>query len=590
VAESEFYLQLAETNLTHGDARAAAASLAEALAAGLPATHHAARELAARARASLPPGDPALERLAPLLPARAEGQPVVDAIRRLLVTPELVGQLRSLVGDEGGDPTLPLAEVLASLLGADLDVDRAASVALDLVVRATGAARGFLVLCDQRSFGEATPPEASRGILEEVLRGGHTVVVADGRDDPRFGTRESVTALNVRSVLCAPVRAGGAIVAAIYLEADKAPAGFTPAERELTEALAALAGPALERARAYGTQRSARARAERLYAQARASAPGAPQLLGRSPAIRDLLEQVQRHAPGEHAVLIEGESGTGKELVARTLHAASGRSGPFVAENLAALSASVVESELFGHVRGAFTGAHEDRPGLFQLAAQGTLLLDEVGELPAPLQAKLLRVLQEREVRPLGGSARVPISARILAATHRDLRAEVRAGRFREDLYYRLATVRVVVPPLRKRKGDLPLLLEHFLARAAVRCQREPPELSPALRQRLASYPWPGNVRELMGYATRLVLEGPDHAQLDARASQEIALGGGEQPLRVAVELSGPPLGLKDARAVFERAYLQLVLERHDTVAAAAEALGVHRSYVFQLIRRHGLR
>lgn len=219
----------------------------------------------------------------------------------------------------------------------------------------------------------------------------------------------------------------------------------------------------------------------------------------RDPRVHELFDIVAHVAETEGTVLVRGESGTGKELIAQAVHSASHRkAGPFVAVNCAALSPGLLESELFGHVRGAFTGAVKDRPGVFQRAHGGTLFLDEVAELPLELQAKLLRVLQERSFVPVGGTRSVDVDVRIVAATHRSLRAEVEAGRFREDLMYRLRVIPVYLPPLRERRGDIELLLRYFLDRATGRLGRTVTGIAPEAMRALLDYDWPGNVRELI--------------------------------------------------------------------------------------------
>lgn len=229
-------------------------------------------------------------------------------------------------------------------------------------------------------------------------------------------------------------------------------------------------------------------------------------LVGESSAMRMLGQLLTRVAALEATVLIQGESGTGKDLVARALHARSARAnGPFVAVNCAALTEALLESELFGHVRGAFTGATADKPGLFEAAALGTLFLDELGEIPAGMQAKLLRVLQEHAIRPVGGVREKPVDVRVIAATNRDLEAEVRAGRFREDLYYRVNVFTVEVPPLRERAGDVIVLVEHFIGEMCLRFKKVVRGIREDALQLLLAHPWPGNVRELSNCIERAV-------------------------------------------------------------------------------------
>ncbi|WP_437956177.1 sigma-54 dependent transcriptional regulator [Sorangium sp. So ce119] len=259
---------------------------------------------------------------------------------------------------------------------------------------------------------------------------------------------------------------------------------------------------ALERAIAHHALKAEVRRLRRAVA-----GPGAfPDLVGRSAAMRRVQDMIERIADAEATVLITGESGTGKEVVARALHERSRRKGgPFVAINCAAVPESLIESELFGHVRGAFTDARVARPGLFVEANGGTLLLDEIGELPLGVQPKLLRALQERRVRPVGGSAEVAFDARIVAATNRDLDAAVEERRFREDLYYRINVLHVELPPVRARGSDVLLLAQRFVEDCAARSGKEVVGLSPAAAERLLAYSWPGNVREIQNCVERAV-------------------------------------------------------------------------------------
>jgi two-component system response regulator PilR (NtrC family) len=231
---------------------------------------------------------------------------------------------------------------------------------------------------------------------------------------------------------------------------------------------------------------------------------GGEEILGESPAIVEVRALVEKLSNTRTTVLVVGESGTGKEVVARSIHARSDRRDqPFVAINCGAIPEGLIESELFGHEKGSFTGATEAKPGLFEVAGTGTLFLDEVGELPAPVQVKLLRALQERRIRRVGGTADVAISARIIAATNRDLEAEVKAGRFREDLYYRLNVIQLRMPPLRDRRADVPAFVEHFLRRFAAELGRGEMAFSPDAMEVLGAWSWPGNVRELANVVER---------------------------------------------------------------------------------------
>lgn len=237
------------------------------------------------------------------------------------------------------------------------------------------------------------------------------------------------------------------------------------------------------------------------------TALGTSTIIGQSPAMQELLGMVQTIAPTEATVLLGGESGTGKELIAKAIHMNSDRrKGPYVAFNCAAITESLFEAELFGHEKGAFTGADKRREGLFALADKGTLFLDEVGEIPLLMQAKLLRVLQEREVQPLGSGKNIDIDVRIIAATNRDLEKEVEEGRFREDLFYRINVVSLILPPLRERIEDIPLLAQHFLKKFAERNGKDAKGFTPGAMDALIHYTWPGNVRELENVVERAVV------------------------------------------------------------------------------------
>jgi transcriptional regulator with GAF, ATPase, and Fis domain len=306
-------------------------------------------------------------------------------------------------------------------------------------------------------------------------------------------------------------------------------------------------------------------------------------LLGRSSRMRELFADLARLAPADVTVLIEGETGSGKELVAESLHAESDRrQGPFVVFDCSSVAASLAESELFGHERGAFTGAVASRPGVFEQANGGTIFLDELGELPRDLQPKLLRVLERREVRRLGSQRTIPVDVRLVAATNRNLAAEVQHGNFREDLYFRLSAACVRVPPLRDRMEDLPLLVDHFLARA--KPARTVADVPAAVWNMLEAHRWPGNVRELSNAVQRFIVTpervlSPEPAQ-SAPAQTVLDDSVPVPPLRVA---------RRDANEAFERAYLTHVLSRaQGNVTRAAALAEVSRQMVQKLLRKHG--
>ncbi|MBZ4647891.1 MAG: Response regulator of zinc sigma-54-dependent two-component system [Desulfomicrobiaceae bacterium] len=312
-------------------------------------------------------------------------------------------------------------------------------------------------------------------------------------------------------------------------------------------------------------------------------ASGEPELVGSSPAMRELFRTIDAVAPTEATVLITGESGTGKELVARAIHRASLRaSGPLVTVNCAALPEQLLESELFGHEKGAFTGADRPRDGRFLKAHGGTLFLDEMGELPLTVQAKLLRAVQEGEVQRLGSDRVTQVDVRILAATNRDLAAEAAAGRFREDLYYRLSVITVAVPPLRARREDIVLLAHHFLQRYAERNHRAVRAFSPRAMDALLRHDWPGNVRELQNAVERAVILCP---------AETIDLEDLPASVRAAVERApqegaGSPGSLEDAER--ER-ILEVLRETGGNKSQAARILGITRVTLRAKMRRYGI-
>jgi two-component system response regulator PilR (NtrC family) len=298
-----------------------------------------------------------------------------------------------------------------------------------------------------------------------------------------------------------------------------------------------------------------------------------PEILGRSPPIEEVRALVEKVAPARTTLLITGESGTGKEVVARAIHRRAGAAAPFVAVNCGAIPEGLIESELFGHEKGSFTGATDRKPGLFEVAGTGTLFLDEVGELPPHLQVKLLRALQERRIRRVGGSTDIAVGARIVAATNRELAEDVKAGRFREDLYYRLNVIQIRMPALRERRADVPLFLEHFLDRFAAELARPRPRLSPEAERLLCAYDWPGNVRELANVVERAVTLAPGET-IDPAVLPAAVRGAAAEPAPgEAPDLPDAGLDLQSHLDAIERRLLEQALARTGGVKTEAARL-----------------
>ncbi len=377
---------------------------------------------------------------------------------------------------------------LAGSLATERSLDRLLARVLEAVVAVSGAERGFVVILEDGEAGirRAYPPEARREvswtILGRVLAENRPLLLADALEDPDFGGAGSVRRGRVRSVCAIPLRSPREAIGAVYLDHRAMTGVFETTMLDMLHAFAGLAAAAIGNVR-----RSAP------VPEPERDLPAPASIVAIDPEMRRVVRAARRYAKLPYPVYLHGESGTGKEVIARLVH--DGREGPFVAANCAAIAGSLAESELFGHVRGAFTGADRDHAGLFEQAHRGTLFLDEVEAMPAALQEKLLRVLQDGEVRRVGGRTSTRVDARIVSASNADL--EALEGRFRRDLFYRLNVLRLDLPPLRARPGDLPALTEHFLARIVRETGGGLRRVGAAAMERLRKHTWPGNVREL---------------------------------------------------------------------------------------------
>ncbi len=438
---------------------------------------------------------------------------------------------------------------------------------------------------------------ADRGFAGAVLDSGNALRVDDARADPRFYPDiDRYTGLTTRNVLSAPLRSRRGTIGVIEV-VNRRHGDFDDDDLALLGALAGSIAIAIENAQLWA---NLKASADGLRAQvvalrrdlARRDRFG--DMVGTGPAMAEVFRLMEHAAASPIPVLIEGETGTGKELVARGIHRASARaSEPFVAVNCAALPETLLESELFGHRRGAFTGATCDQRGLFEAASGGTIFLDEIGDMPLAMQAKLLRVLQEGEVTPVGERQPRKIDVRVISATNRDLTAEVAAHRFRDDLYYRLGAFPIPLPPLRERPDDIPLLADHLLARAAERHTKRIPGILPEALSVLSRFSWPGNVRQLQNEIERAVALAQDGQPIGAAQLSTRIIAAAPAP---EDDDTRPPAGptasdLRAARTRFEVDFIGKVLAEHNgNVSRAAKALGISRVALQGKIKEYGLR
>ena len=478
---------------------------------------------------------------------------------------------------------------------------------------------------------------AKLGVAGAVLSSGASLKIDDAQSDVRhYQGADQKTGYTTRNMLAAPLLSHQGAIGVVEVVNRRGRVAFSDADLRFLEALAGSIAIAIENARLYSQIKESEAALRTQVGALRrdlARHDGFTEMLGTAPSMNEIFRLMESAAASSITVLIEGETGTGKELVARGIHRASARAeGPFLAVNCAAMPDTLLESELFGHRRGAFTGAVRDNAGLFRSAMGGSVFLDEVGDMALPMQAKLLRVLEEEEVVPLGASFPLKVDVRVMSATNRDLRSEVRRGNFREDLYYRLAVFPVKLPPLRERREDIPPLALRFLNEAAERNRRKVAGFSDEVLELLTQFEWPGNVRQLQNEIQRAVAiardneviglehlssalrnqEGspemaptprasagtggllsamaavPPHADANGSKTIDETLAGANGK---ADEEEGGEGSLREARAAFEARYIADVLRRcGGNVSRAAEVLGMSRVSLHRKVKDYGLR
>jgi transcriptional regulator with GAF, ATPase, and Fis domain len=478
---------------------------------------------------------------------------------------------------------------ISTAIGSIRDVESLQWQLLGMIFDVIPAERGAILLVEDaaeeapspvawdRVAGPDNPVHVNLALTRRVIDEGISVLENEspGPDVPGFlDQQESKTA---HSILCVPLNAGGRILGVIYLHSSDPATVFSEDDLQLLAAIAGLAAIAIENARQFeclGVENQL----------LRAEVSLQHDMAGQSPRMREVYQFIERVAPSESTVLIYGESGTGKELAARAIHNNSCRKDRlFLALNCAALTETILESELFGHEKGAFTSAINQKKGLLEVAEGGSIFLDEVGELPLALQAKLLRVLQEREFVRVGGTRSIKLNVRFVAATNKDLQTAVREGKFRGDLYHRLNVISLTMPPLREHPEDILLLAELFARRYAKKCNRERKGISAEAQACLMQYDWPGNVRELENAMERAVVIGSSDFILPEDLPEAV--------LETAQTTASGTANYHDAvRNLKKQLILSAWEQSGGSFTEAAKILGVHANYLHRLIRNLDLR
>jgi transcriptional regulator with GAF, ATPase, and Fis domain len=472
---------------------------------------------------------------------------------------------------------------IATGIGGIRDQDSLQWQLLGFIFDVVPAERGAVLLCDHpeeftstaawdRVRGPGHPVRLSRTVVQRALQERIGLVVSDVLGNESLRQVKTLSELKVRSLLCVPLVVAGRVLGAIYLDTTSPTVRFDEDHLQVMTAVAGIASLAFDNVRRWEELRQENQ-------DLRAEIAIEHNMVGGSPAMRKVFDFIRRVAPTDSTVLIQGESGTGKELVAHALHRNSPRAErPFVAINCAAIAETLLESELFGHEKGAFTGAAAQKKGKVEVAEGGTLFLDEIGELAPGLQAKLLRVLQEREFERLGGTRPIKLNIRLVAATNRSLPESVKAGTFRNDLYYRFNVVNLNMPPLRDRREDISVLADHFVAKASRKCGMRVKPLSSEALACLLHYDWPGNVRELENALERALVLGSTDSILPDDLPEAV-LEAGSATTASTDKYHG---SIKETK---KQLILQALHQANGSYIEAAKALGMHPNSLLRLVR-----
>ena len=493
---------------------------------------------------------------------------------------------QSLTGTEGDDQRLLILLRTSEILNSILSFEEVVPRLMDLVIRCLNAERGIIFLLNDAGEFQPTAQanvetecvqdamEYSQSILKRAAED-HILWSGNAVTDQRFSQYQSIASYNIKSFMCVPIKRRGKIVGTIYVDNRSLENSFQQQDLEFLRILANHAGVAIENARLHG---KLKAENQELRSEIKRSI-GERIIIGEDPKLKRVLEIIDRVGDSDATILVTGESGTGKELIARAVHQNSSRLGqPLVALNCAAIPENLLESELFGYTKGAFTGAQTNKIGRFEAAHKGTLFLDEIGDMSLPLQAKMLRILQEGKFEPLGSNKTKEVDVRIVAATNRNLAQMVEEGSFREDLYYRLNVIVLDLPPLRDRGDDIATLAQFFLDKVqttkTLACR-----FSAEAMRLMQAHPWPGNIRELENFVMRLALL-TTHEEVGPEDVRPFLQDGGISPSAVTGEASGRAAAtvegaVRPLEQLERDAILHALQEYEGNRTAAAQALGI---------------
>jgi Nif-specific regulatory protein len=499
----------------------------------------------------------------------------------------VVANLANLQGDARIAHDLNALLKISNLLSTIRESTQLQRSLLEIVLDTIPAERGAILLVRENSeeliasYGKdkksptQQPVRISRSVVEKVLREGAAILCIGTKDDQLLRDAESLVVAQVCSLLCVPLVIRERVAGLIYLDTSNPATALDEGHLQLLTAVGGMAAVALENVQHLQWLEGEN---QRLHGEINLE----HNMIGESARMAEVFRFIEKIAPTEATILVRGESGTGKELVAHAIHTNSDRSvKPFVAINCAVLSETLLESELFGYEKGAFTGAVAQKRGRLEIADGGTLFLDEVGELTPATQAKLLRVLQERQFERVGGTRTIHVDVRIIAATNRNLEEAIKAGRFRQDLYYRLNVISLILPPLRERREDIPLLAYYFVAKYSKKCKRLVSGIAPETRNCLMSYDWPGNVREMENAIERAVVLGNSEVILpDDLPESLLASSPAPQSL---------PNYHEAVNEMKKKFILQAIEQANGNYTAAAKLLGIHSTNLHRLIRTLGL-